>query len=183
MSRRRLFIRHITLALLFSFFLAVLLACDNPTGDDGGGSGSNSGSGSGTLTVSGTDHSLTKLYIDHEGTGWAGYEINLYLLSENMSYTGTAKQGSLEGHGIDLRMELENDTVSAGTFPFDDNDGLNTFNGQAFVGPESYQEEFTSGTVQITVDDSTYTITGNDIPVQNGDTISFTYSGPVTEEF
>ncbi|HKK66336.1 MAG TPA: hypothetical protein VJ967_10815 [Clostridia bacterium] len=68
-------------------------------------------------------------------------------------------------------------------YPYNEDEDANTFSDWSYAfGPNSYQEEFTSGTIDITVSGDTFSITGSGT-VENGDTVQFDYEGPVTEEF
>jgi len=176
--------RNTSISIFITLVLATVVACSNPAANDNDNEVPNSTEG-GTLTVTGAEYELTKLYIDHEGFSSFdnNYRIDVYVFSENMNYTGSARQGSLEGHGIDIRMNVPTDDLASGSFSYDGSDNDNTFTGQAFVGPNGYQEEFSGGTLEITVEGSIYTIETQSIPVANGDSVSFTYTGGVTEEF
>lgn len=160
------------------------MACDNPTSDAGGGSGS--GSGGGTLTVGDTSHELTKLYVDHEGYNDfdLNYSIDLLIYSEAVSYDGNAPSGTTDGSGVVLDMAFPEDTVTSGSYPFSTSTDDNSFSdfSDAFTSPGEYREYFAGGSVDITVDGGNYTIEGS-VTDDNGDTVTFSYSGPVTQEF
>lgn len=175
-------IRHLRLAIVFTFFVATLTACDNPTS----GASSSGGSGGGTLTVQGTEHELTKLYIDHEGYDSFGgsYDIDLLIYSQEVSYDGSSNNGSTDGSGVALDMTFAADQITSGSYPYDAFEGANTFSdfSDAFTSPGSYREYFSAGTVEITVDGTNYTIEG-DVTDDIGNRVTFSYNGPVTEEF
>ncbi|MBD3669143.1 MAG: hypothetical protein HUJ29_00075 [Gammaproteobacteria bacterium] len=124
--------------------------------------------------------------MDHEGyTTWSNnYKIDLHIYSEAVSYDGNTTSDSDKGSGVVLDMHHPSDSVTTGSYPYSTSDSDNTFSdfSDAFTSPGSYREYFASGTVDITVDGENYTIEGN-VTDDNGDTVSFSYSGPITEEF
>lgn len=174
-----------TLFIFCTVVVATFFACSSSTESD---SDNNKGPVSqvGTLSVNGTEYELTKLYIDHEGydSFSDNYDIDLLLFSEEVSFDGNTNKGTTDGSGVQLDMSFSADEVTSGTFKFSKNSDDNSFSdfSDAFTSPGDYREYFSGGDLEITIDGSTYSIEGNMVD-DNGDKVTFSYSGSVTEEF
>ena len=101
-----------------------------------------------------------------------------------MSYDGNSPSGTTDGSGVVLDMAFPEDTVTSGSYSYSTSTDDNTFSdfSDAFTSPGDYREYFAGGTVDITVDGENYTIEGT-VTDDNGDTVTFSYDGPATEEF
>ena len=166
--------------------LSTLVACNNPASGSSGGSGDSGAGGTGTLTVAGTSHELTKLYVDHEGYNDfdQNYDIDLLIYSEEVSHDGNSSSGTTEGSGVMLDMAFSTDKVTTGSYAFSAFDEDNSFSdfSDAFTSPGEYREYFSAGTVDLTVEGDNYTIQGS-VTDDNGETVTFSYEGPATQEF
>lgn len=173
-------------ATLFIFSIVIVTAisaCSNSTGDNGN---EESVSQRGTLTVSGTEYELTNLYIDHEGydSFSNNYDIDILIFSEEVSFDGNDNNGITDGSGVQLDMSFPSDEVISETYAFSTSEDDNTFSdfSDSFTSPGDYREYFAGGSLEITIDGGIYTIEG-DMTDNNGDEVTFNYTGPVTEEF
>ncbi len=136
----------------------LFLACDNPTGVDVDDENS--------LTVGGQTYALSQLYFEDYGW-WSGGGYNIDLLIEGQSAE------------VYLEMFFSGSSVSAGTYSFANSHDSNTFSGDSLIDTPNNEYSISSGEVEISVNGSTYTISGR-VAVSGGSQATFNYSGPVS---